>query len=376
MDENKPDITQEEPKPIKKSDAPKKAAPVTANQHDSNPFTTTIQGIKKLFSLNMGPLVGVTLFSLVIYGLIFAVGAVMFIGFIGFIYNYAPESFLGLYTDYPEFGDFASSMTDGAIYTMWIVGLAIILLLGSLIQAMQLKLVYASATGTTIEFGETLKQGAKRALPLLGLAALTCLAFVAIIAITVAIVTTMAPLGLLLLALSPAIFIFAIYLSLRLSFAAFAIVAENMGPIDAIKRSWAVTSRHVGEVVGIVAASSLIVAVPVSLVQGIAQNTGGAVGSTLQLAVGVVGLAISTIMMAAAAERFVQLRNIFEGKVAATRTHAMNYLAVLFLIIASAFVSALTPPEVNQEQPGDWQRDLQKYEQEVQDELDGNLKLN
>ncbi len=325
-----------------KKEAKPKAAPTTALAHDSNPFTTTISGIKEVFRFNTGSLVGTILFSLFLGALLVATLATMALALIAFIIQQnVPDSAAFIANLPSEAISFATHMPVGSIYTTWVIGLLLTILLGTFMQAMQLKLVAASANSQAIGFGDLLQQSAKRVLPLLGLMAIITMAVIASIILLVVLGQITGPVIAVLIIIG---IVIALYLCVRLAFAAFSIIEEGLGPMAALKRSVELTKGHFAETVGVIAVTALFVLVPSLLFDLLSNAVGDPASSIIMLISMIVSLVVSTIVGVGFAERFVQLRNIKSGAVAATKTHVMNYVAIMLMIIGYMIAGALSQP--------------------------------
>lgn len=332
--------------PVEPTPTPKRAT--GAVQHDSNPFTTTLTGIKKLFRLNANPLIGTVLFSIVLGILTILTIVAGFVALIGFLVQTDPMLGAMAQANFPpELSDFMSSMSMGSIYATWAISLALFIFFIALGQAIQFKLVTATAVGSAIHFGELLKKGTKSVLPLVGLTALCVLVFLAIMLLFGAIFAANA--AILLFILVPALVVFGFYFSIRLAFTSFAIVEEGVGPIASIKRSMALTKGHFAETLGVIAATMVIVFVP-TIFLDLMSTVGGAAGGVFQLISLVVSFIVGTIAIVGAAERFVQLRAVKDGTVQASKTHASNYAAIGAAILC-LIISGMVSNRLNQVYP-------------------------
>lgn len=326
----------------KQPESSPKAAGNSKKQYDSNPFTTTLTGIKQLFELNIGTLIATVVFNIGIMIVAALTLFAMMVAIAAFVVNHVSEvsSFVTYYLPSDVY-NFTSGLSDISIYITWVLGFVVILCLGALLQAVQIKLVTASATSQHISFGNLFKYGFKRILPLLGFTGLMLLVVIAICIL----------MGLFVNALGPVSFVIGIiamiaafYFGTRIAYTTFAIVEENLGPIQSVKRSWQLTDGHFAETVGIIAASVLIITLPAGIINALSHNAIGGFAAILQIVSSLLSLIIGTIMTAAIAERFQQLRNIKSGKFSAPgKANVQNYLAIVYLIAASAFLAIVTP---------------------------------
>lgn len=326
--------------------APQHAA--SAVQYDSNPFTTTLTGIKKLFRLNANPLIGTVLFNILLGALTIATLLAGFVALIAFLMQSNPTlGAMAARSFPPDALEFFGSISVGSIYATWAICLVLIIFFAALGQAIQIKLVTATATGAAIHFGELLKKSTKSVLPLVGLTALATLVAIAIVLLFAALFAANA--GILLFLLVPALLVLGFYFGVRLAFTSFAIVEEGVGPIASIKRSMALTKGHFAETIGVAAATMVIVFVP-TIFLDLLTTVGGPAGGIFQLISLVVGLIVGTIAIVGAAERFVQLRAVKDGTMQAGKTHVSNYLAIMAVIVCM-IISGMVSNRMNQTYP-------------------------
>lgn len=315
--------------------------------HISNPFTTTLNGIKKVFHYNTNSLIGAVLFNLVVGALMFITLLVILGALLAFVLKNASPTLPT--TIPPQIADVANSLNEPGIYASWIIGLLLLVFFAALLQSVQIKLVTASSANQTISFGDLLKQGLRRVVPLLGLTGLVVLAFVAGAGLLALLTLLIGPIAFVLIL---AAIVAAIYYGIRISYAAFSVIGEGKGPIGALKRSYALTRGHFVEVVGVGAAVAVFVVIPTLILDLLALAVSGstAAEAIVRLVSAVVGLIAGTLATAGFAERFTQLRNITDGLTTATKTHVSNYLAIAAFVILGAISNAVTP-EDNQGTP-------------------------
>ncbi|MGD8374386.1 MAG: hypothetical protein PVI21_06040 [Candidatus Woesebacteria bacterium] len=316
-------------------------------QHNSNPFSTAITGIKNLFSLNTGTLVATVLFNIGLGILAALTAGIMLAALMAYAVNHAAEVLAGFYSITlslsPQITDFSAGFSDASIFVTWIIGAALLLCIATVAQAVQTKLATSTAQAQHISFGELFKKSFARILPLLGFMGLAFLAFV-VIAIVLGLIASALAMIAIVLGILVAVALF--YFGIRLTFTIFAIVEEAMGPIQAIKRSWQITDGHFAETIGILAVGSLIVMLPTGILSALTLTTNGNVSSLIALINSLLALIIGTVTTVAIAERFEQLRQIADGKIKSTeKANIQNYLAIVYVIVASIFVSIITPTQ-------------------------------
>jgi uncharacterized membrane protein YidH (DUF202 family) len=319
-----------------------------AKVYDSNPFTTSITGIKQLFSLNTGPFIASVFFTIGIVILIAITIAAMASALIPFL----SELIL-----LPPSGtaDLSSSTNSNSMYATLFIGLALLVGLIALLQSVQIKLASASALGQRISFSKLFAAGFARLLPLLGYFGIT-LGVMVVVGVLLFILGS--ALGPITYALAFIAIVALLYVSIRLLFASFSIVEEKQNPIQAIKQSWQLTEGHMAETVGIVAASALIMVVPMVLIDTLSNATTGSAYDILQFIGGLVVMTAGTLTLVATAKRYQQLQMLRAGKAAApAKPHILNYLAVVFIILAAILLGSV-------------QSQTSPSEQEFQDYLD------
>ncbi len=342
----------------KKATKPKAASTVVLT-HDSNPFTTTINGIKKVFRFNISNLVGTIVFSLFLGALMVATLATMALALVAFIIQQnVPDSAPLIANLPPEAVSFATNMSVSSIYATWAIGLLLAILLGTFIQAIQLSLVAASANSQAIGFGDLLQQSSRRVLPLLGLMAIVAMVIIASIVVLMLLSQITGPVIAVLIIIA---IVIALYLYVRLIFATFSIIEEGLGPMAALKRSIALTKGHFVETMGIVAVTALFVLAPSLLFDLLSSATNAPVSSIIMFISMIVSLIVSTIVGVGFAERFVQLRNIKNGAVVATKTHVMNYVAILLMMLGYMIASTLSKPHSGYDHPYNNSKQLEEH---------------
>lgn len=312
--------------------------PAIAPGHVSNPFPTALQGAKKLFSLNAGPFAGMLglmlAFGLVVALLAFVAGA----GFLASLLQASPQLSTQLDTA-------ASATLSGAAVVGVLVGLIVVLFAASFFTVMQNKLLAASSLGRKISFGELFKVSLRRTLPMLGQLGLILAALAAVGLLLVLFLNVPVLLFLAILAAVAGGF----YLAVRLAYAGFALAEENLGPVQAFKRSWHLTKARFGETMGAIFAAALIFGVPFALLEALMSLTGNMglslLGSVLNAIAGVV-------LMAGVAERYAQHRHLTDSNLPKPKTHLLNYFSPLILFGGLMIVGLVVPPQAAPPAPG------------------------
>lgn len=165
---------------------------------------------------------------------------------------------------------------------------SIITSFGALLLAGMLTVVLSEAVlGRRITIGETWQRIKGRILPLVGLALLLGLTVFVAMAVVVGIVVVLAIAGQAVLAiiigvvLGIALFIALIYTFFRIALAAPALVLERLGPVEAIRRSLALTKGSFWRVLGILlltqviaGVASSIISAPVGIIVGVSSIPG------------------------------------------------------------------------------------------------------
>lgn len=320
------------------STPPKIAAEIPHKIIESNPFATTQLALKKLFRLNTNTFIGMSAFSLLLVILAILTALAVVVAGLAFAFRHT-----GLYASgAAALVDAANSMGDVSIYVTWLIGIPLFIGLIGLLKALQLRLVTATADEKQIGFGATLKQSVGRILPLIGLDALVVLGM-AVMGIVLSLLA--GAIGLIIIPIIIVAVVAFFYVALRLAFASYAIVDEHLGPIAAIKRSWAISTGHFAEIVGIMATAGLVVLAMELILNILIQAGSGsmAISGLVALLGLLAGATIPTLALTGVAERFAQLRDVRDGKRTSGQTHVLNYLAVIILIIVSIVTASVSP---------------------------------
>lgn len=330
--------------------------------HDSNPFSTTITGIKKLVQYNTSTLVGVAIFSFLGAIVLFATFAALFIAGAAWIMRYDDS---GLRLVLPVTNPFFVSLSDVNIYTTLVIGTILCVAIGTLLHIIGAKLAIISAEGQKISFGELLRHCVWRILPTLGLNILLTVACAVPFLLLVLMSQIVGPIA---FVLGIVALISLVYVVIRLVFAWFSVL--QLGPIAAIRNSWQLTKGHEFETIGVVGATAIVVILPISVVNTLASNIGGLVGAILMGIVAIASIALGTVMLAGMAERFVQLQYIRDGKVAATKVHPLNYATLIIYFVANMIIGSMAPRSA-------WQPDdVEHWMQRMQHGIDSPLEKN
>jgi len=321
------------------STEPKKQVSI---QYDSNPFTTAWTGIQKLIRKNAQTVVGTAFFNILLAIILALTFIVCFFALFTFVINH-DEALRNMYPLPANTAlGFLTSMSDTSIYATWIIGGIVLVFVIALMQSLQLQLAIASAKNTAIKFGELLKRSLKTTLPLIGLAVLILLAFV----LTVIIIALLSlALGYVTVILALVALLAFVYVELRLSFAAFSIVDEHLGPVEAMRRSWKITQDHVMETIGSGAVGLLIIAIPGLIFDALARVTEGVpvLSGVFGLLNGLVAIVLVVAATVSLAERYTQLQAVKDKKLTTAPLSPFNYLAVTVFLIVAPIVGALSP---------------------------------
>lgn len=323
----------------------KQSAKPTAGSHvlyDSNPFSASWSGIQKLLKLNSSTTVGVAFFNIVLSVLL----GIAIIGLLVVTIIYL------LRTAYPQFAeaifaylslDFLGSINNTSVFATWIITPIVIILIGTLLQTLQIKLTTESAWQRTIKFSELFKSSIGRVPSFIGLVLLMGLAIILpFIAMVLIGHTALAVLSFVLALVWLSVIVF---VGLRLSLATFCIVDRQLGPINAIKQSWAITQGHIIEIIGTACVAMLIALVPSVIFAAldlVLQNV-PIVTSILNVLSAIVAIVLSIAATMAMAERYAQLQAVADKKATATALSPLNYLAIVIVVLLMIVSSALTP---------------------------------
>ncbi|HXH26641.1 MAG TPA: hypothetical protein VNG90_01985 [Candidatus Acidoferrum sp.] len=309
--------------------------------HDSNPFTTVITGIEKLFTYNASSLTAYIFFSAAAgIVMVFTIMALVVAG-IAFIQQNASFNWVdtsALIIPQIQLGGFFGTMTTATVYTTWIIGLPLLVVLCLLLHISAIKLALLSSAKKTVGLGDVLKQSLKRIIPALGLIGIVIGVMLAAFILLGTLTHILGPIGFVLIIIAVLAFV---YIGLRCTFAWLSLV-NGAGPIAALEDSWSLTYGHIAETVGIVAASASVVMVPLLLLNTLAATGDGTFAGIISIISLLAALVSAVIIAVAYAERFMQLRHIQEGSLQASPTHPFNYLAVLILVIILT-MSGLAP---------------------------------
>lgn len=295
-------------------------------------------------------MVGIAFFNVLLFMLMAIVGVVLIFTIIGLWHKANPSvTFpIGL-LDLTMF----ESLNQGTLTAVLVGDIILLVLVAVLIQILQAQLAVASAKRTSMKFGHLLKQSVQHMLPVLGFGALGFLALVAGLMVLSVLFqflsfAAFAPAFLLLLLF--------VYVSLRLSFTLYAIIDDNLGPIEALKRSWKLTTGHLTESIGSASVAWLVLAVPSVVVSMLARLTEGSPG--ISQVFDLLGVIVSVILVAIAAmplaERYTQLQAVADGKITPAKLSPLNYVALLLVVLVGPLLSSLSPQgsQINPLAPG------------------------
>lgn len=327
--------------------------------YDSNPFTSAWRGIRSLVTLNLRPLVGLVFFSLLMFILLGATLLAILLAIFAFGIKNSPGfdfSFLG-----SDLYGFVTSMSYGSIVATWVIGFVVCVAIITLLQVLQLRLTISSAKSTTVTFGALLKRSLHLIMPLVGLVVLL-IGVVLAAAIVLAILAKI--LGFITIIVGLAGLIFAVYASFRLGFAAYSIVNEGLGPIAALKRSWALTNGHVIETIGSQATSWLTMAIPSLIVSALARATAGipTVSMIFDLLDFLLIIGLLAIASMAVAERFAQLQALDAKQLTAPSLSPLNFVAIVLVFVVAPLLNALSPKTTSTTPSQNWYDNSSNYD--------------
>ena len=323
---------------------PTKATHTPEAVYDSNPFTTAWTGAQKLLKTNLHNMVGLAFFNVFLFTVLGTTVIVVLLTLLAFVAKHNPQANIPMPRD--TVYSFAASMSDSTIYLTWGIGALIIILVITLLQALQIRLTVAAARLTHIRFGALLKDSLEACLPLLGFGGLLVLCMVMLV---LAIGLLAGLLGPITIVVALVAFVALVYVGFRLAFTTYGIVGERLSPIAAARQSWGITNGHIVETLGAAAITSLILAIPGVILSAFAKIT-----ENLPLLSGVLSvidmvLTVLLVIVAAmaVAERYVQLLAISKGKLKATAVSPFNYLAIGLLLVVAPLLAALSPSQSN-----------------------------
>src|SRR5690242_7566745 len=318
-------------------------------QYDSNPFTTAWNGIQKIFTVNPQSFVGVTVAILAICAALGATAVVFALATFAFMAKHYPRS--DPFPGQSSLGYF-HYMSDSTVFGLWGVGIVVGALLLTLLQALQMRFTIASARNTSVTFRQVFGPSLKYLLPLLGLAGLITVSL-ALVFVILGLASIAAPIVLVLLGLAAIISL--VYVCFRLSFASYAIVDKNLGPIAAIKHSWASTDGRVVDIIGVGAATYALMAVPSIILTALSKVSEGVpvlvnIFDVLGLVLELVLLVVATMPMA---ERYVQSQAVYDKEIEAAPTSGFNFVAIVLVLVLMPILNALTaePTDGNNTDP-------------------------
>jgi hypothetical protein len=308
--------------------------------YDSNPFTSGWSAIQKLIKTNTHTVIGVALFNILLFVLLGVTVIAIAFTVVAFGIQHFATDIPGDVASNPAFEMF-KGLSDGSIYATWVIGVAALIFVATLLQTLVLNLSVGAARGVTFTFGTLLKAAVRTVLPVLGLAVL---AILAVLAVTIVIGLLAAPLGPIVMLVVLLAAIAAVYLALRLAYASYAIVDLHLGPIASLKHSWKISRGHLIETLGSSAVASLITTVPSLVLTALArvtESTGAAAVFGLIEFVAMLVLIVLTSMPLA--ERYVQIQAVADKKLTAAPLSPMNYLAILLVIVLAPIMNAISP---------------------------------
>lgn len=290
-----------------------------------------LQGAKKLFTINPGPLAGVFGLSILVIIVLGVVIGLLSAGLLSALLQ-AQTQPLGTQTE------ISTLNISGGVIAGGLVIFVVFLFVASFFTAMQNKLLAVSSLGQKIGFGELFKLSLSRTMPMLGQFGLLLLAFAAIGLLFVLFMGVPVLNFLVLFAGMVGMF----YMIIRLVYAGLVLANESLGPVQSLKRSWQLTQGRFGETMGAVFAATIIFGLPFALLEGIVSATGNA---GLALLAALLNAAAGVALMAGVAARYVQHRQLADSGQPKPKTHLLNYFSPLIFIGAAIILGMFLPAQ-------------------------------
>lgn len=296
-----------------------------ANEHYvSNPIAAFMAGLGRLWATNF--------VALVITGII---GTVAFIVCLVLMFG---ATLLSI------FGSVSSPTTEDTLFTsgaatggLLFVGFVLLVVLGATIAVATEYLIVRAQNSDKLRVREALSRGFKR----------SGTAFLAMILVGIIVIA-----GLILLIIP------GIYLALRLSYVLSIVANENLGAIDSIKRSFALTKGRVGDVIGAVMISAVVAMLASILIEVVGAVAGAlptVVYIAIMLALSAGYFLINMLANVTLSFRYHQSDLASRGVIYGQGTDPLNYLMVLVfigVIVLSGYITySLSPGIVDYRSP-------------------------
>lgn len=293
---------------------------VTGEKYISHPVMTVWQAFLRWKSTNLGTTIGLILLAIAVFFLSLTIVMSILIG----------TAVSGMPSDPAQFWEWILKYGLLAIA----IGAAVIIV-ATLPFGIAIDYAFISSQNKRkIQFGAALKRGYSRLFVALGS---YVVAFLFIIA------------GLVLLVIP------GLYIALRLGYLNSVIANENLGPIESIRRSWALTKNNLWDILGAVSVNSVILSalgliVSAAILVSEAANVPG-VGVGISAIVSIVVLVLGVSTAAGVYFRYHQSALEKDGKLKKEGTDQLNYIlfaaAVLLGIADNMYSAQPTTPTVD-----------------------------
>jgi hypothetical protein len=309
--------------------------------YDSNPFTSGFRNVQQLLKTNPHTMVGLAFFNILIFVILGLVAIVAMFALVGMWRQSGTTTMLPPALLDPTMVD---SISPGVLVVMLIVGILLFIATAVFLQILQARLAIATAKGQALKFGPLLKGGFRYILPLAGFGLIAFSTLVVAVGVLAVLAQVLSYATIILVVI---LFAAAIYVGLRLSFVAYTVIDEQLGPVQGIKRSWALTHGHLIETIGSSTVSWLILAVPSVVVSALARMTEGAPGVSQAFDLLEVIFSIILVVVAAMplAGRFVQVQAVANKQIMPAPLSPVNYAAIVLFVVISPLLSALSPQQ-------------------------------
>lgn len=345
-------------------------ATVYSGDYPSNPFTTALTGLKVFWQNSKSALPGVatiqffSIMLLVLFLGIAIVGGVMLL-LTWFVQasstgQLSPETvskFDAVIGNLPtEFINLANTsaylpVTAGVLIAVGAVG---IVLTATFSQALAAAIsAGAVAHRQKVQFGKTIGLAFRRTWPLLGQGFLVLLGVLTLTVVPGIIFGLLGQLSPLFIGLGGLYYLTLIggliYAMLRLSMASVAIVVDGMGPVEALKYSWRITNKHVGEIIGVLCVISAATTV-ITMVFNLASYAFSVVptiSAIIEFISFVVVVLASLVTMSAYVERYVQLSNADRTQLKGHTTDWNSNIAAIGIFVGINTLYGLVDATIN-----------------------------
>lgn len=202
-----------------------------------------------------------------------------------------------------------------------------------------------------VHIGEIMSAAFKRTAPLMGYA-LLIFAAVIVATVIVSILLSGIPSDSFMFIAFPLVIVLAIFsaiIAIRLTFASYMVVAEKLGPVQAIKQSWQLTRKRSWEIIGIISLIGVASLVIELVFIGLSAATNNSTGLSLSVSVVelLVNIATSLVAVAVIAQFYSQVKNAAASGVAHKVNYGLNIgmfgLLIIAALIGSGIQNALAP---------------------------------